>query len=232
MFPKRLHLTCKSKTQIENPLWATCLDKFRSLYTDYDIRVYDNDDIYALIEQHYPDVLSKVKQIAVGAVLADIFRYLILYLEGGIYSDMDCEPLRPIGSLFDHPSVTNGDPDVILSYEFHRVWTPSYIPEQICNWFIIAKPGNYLFKRMLENCFANLDTLITLKIKKDDRLYEHTILNTTGPAAFTRVVNYSPPVEGNILVLQSDFFCVGSWEVVPQTENSYIKHHFTSSWKS
>lgn len=227
MFPKRLHLTCKNKNAIDDPVWVSCLEKFRTLYTDYDIRLYDNDDIYTLIEQHYPAALTKVKQIPVGAVLADIFRYLILYLEGGIYADMDCEPLRPIESLFDNSSVTNGNPDVILSYEFHSLWTPSYIPEQICNWFIIAKPGNYLFKRMLENCFANLDALVSLN--KGEFSYEHTILNTTGPAAFTRVVK---SVGGNVLVLQSDFFCVGSWEVVPQTANSYIKHHFTSSWKS
>lgn len=248
------------------------------MYTGYEIRVYDDDDIYALISQHYPDALAKVKQITVGAVLADIFRYIILYLEGGIYADMDCEPLRPIEGLFtepyfhgdpardhhfylypdaaplasrvwdfhenpcdnseaiatDHPWIKTvkckghavGDPDAILCYEFHRVWHPAGPPEQICQWFMIAKPGQALFKRMAEDCLAKLDTLIALR---PGPAYEHTILNTTGPAAFTRVVK---SVGGNVLVLPSDFFCAGSWGgAVPQTANSVIQHHFTGSWK-
>jgi hypothetical protein len=34
-------------------------------------------------------------------MLADVFRYLILYLEGGIYADADCEPLKHIDELYN-----------------------------------------------------------------------------------------------------------------------------------
>jgi mannosyltransferase OCH1-like enzyme len=33
-------------------------------------------------------------------MLSDCFRYLILYLEGGIYTDADCEPLKHIDDIF------------------------------------------------------------------------------------------------------------------------------------
>lgn len=101
--PKKIHFTCKDKNNITNPIWNECLSKYRSMYTDYEIIIHDNADIYTLIEQHFPEYLEKIKQIKIGAVLADIFRYLILYLEGGIYSDLDCEPIKPIHTLL-HPT--------------------------------------------------------------------------------------------------------------------------------
>ena len=66
------------------------------MYTDYEIIIYDNNDIYNIVEKNFPEYLGKIKQITIGAVLADIFRYLILYLEGGIYLDLDCDPIKHI----------------------------------------------------------------------------------------------------------------------------------------
>jgi len=110
LIPKKLHLTCKNKITIDNnKIWKECLQKYKLIYTDYEIKVYDNQDIYNIIEKEYPEYLEKIRQIKVGAVLADIFRYLILYLEGGIYSDLDCEPLKKIDTLFTNQPYYHGD---------------------------------------------------------------------------------------------------------------------------
>lgn len=98
---KKIHLTCKDKKNINNDIWIKCLYYYKKLYPDYDIIIYDNQDIYNIIRQYYPQYLDKVKQIKTGAILADIFRYLILYLEGGIYSDMDCMPLKRVDELYN-----------------------------------------------------------------------------------------------------------------------------------
>jgi len=99
IIPKKIHLTCKDKKNCNNKIWIRCLFKYYKLYPDYEIIIYDNNDIYKIIEKHYPEYLEKIKKIKIGAILADIFRYLILYLEGGIYSDFDCEPLKNINEL-------------------------------------------------------------------------------------------------------------------------------------
>jgi mannosyltransferase OCH1-like enzyme len=97
--PKKIHFTCKDKHAIHNPVWKACLNKYYKMYSNYEIIIHDNADIYKLIETHFPQYLEKIKQIKIGAVLADIFRYLILYLEGGVYSDLDCEPIIHIDTL-------------------------------------------------------------------------------------------------------------------------------------
>jgi hypothetical protein len=99
--PKKIHLTCKNKNNIDNDIWKKCLEKYKLVYPDYEIIIYDNEDIYNIVEKHHPEYLDKIKQIEIGAILADIFRYLILYLEGGIYSDFDCEPIKKIDELLE-----------------------------------------------------------------------------------------------------------------------------------
>jgi mannosyltransferase OCH1-like enzyme len=100
MFPKIIHLTCKDKNNITNTTWKLCIEKYKKIYTNYTIKIWDNNDIYHMIQKYFPDDVEKIKKITIGAVLADIFRYFILYIEGGIYSDMDCEPVKKIDSLF------------------------------------------------------------------------------------------------------------------------------------
>ena len=98
---KKIHLTCKNKNRIGNVIWEKCLEKYRLIYPDYEIIIYDNEDIYNIVQKYYPEYLCKIKEIKIGAILADIFRYLILYLQGGIYSDFDCEPIKRIDELLD-----------------------------------------------------------------------------------------------------------------------------------
>ncbi|ANS04361.1 glycosyltransferase [uncultured Mediterranean phage] len=115
-FPKILHLTCpvgcKDGGKFPYPQWNKCYAAYRSLYKDYEIRLYDDNDIYQIIEKAFPDDLTKVKRIKIGAVLADVFRYLILYLVGGVYADLDCYPKQPLTTLFTdchyHGDATRG----------------------------------------------------------------------------------------------------------------------------
>ena len=97
--PKLIHLTCKDKTNITNPIWNECLNKIKNMYNDYTITIYDNKDIYKIIEMFDKKNLDFIKNITIGATLADIFRYLILYLRGGYYFDLDCEPIKHINEL-------------------------------------------------------------------------------------------------------------------------------------
>ena len=76
--PKKIHLTCKDKNNIDNIIWKECLENYKLIYPDYEIIIYDNEDIYKIIENNFPEYLEKIKQIKIGAIVADIFRYLIL----------------------------------------------------------------------------------------------------------------------------------------------------------
>jgi len=97
--PKMIHFTLKDKNNIDNSVWRNCLQEYYKLYPDYKIILYDDNDIFNIIEQFDKTNVNVVKTIKKGAVLADIFRYLILYLRGGYYSDMDCFPHKRIEDI-------------------------------------------------------------------------------------------------------------------------------------
>jgi mannosyltransferase OCH1-like enzyme len=99
--PKIIHFTVKNKKNIDNPTWKECFSNFIKMYPDYKIILYDNNDIYNIIKLFDNKNLEFIHNIKKGAVLADIFRYLILYLRGGYYSDMDCFPVKRIDELSD-----------------------------------------------------------------------------------------------------------------------------------
>jgi mannosyltransferase OCH1-like enzyme len=97
--PKLIHLTCKIKTNITNQIWIECLNKIKKMYHDYKIIIYDNNDIYKITETFDKKNLEFIKSISIGATLADVFRYFILYTRGGYYFDLDCEPTKHINNL-------------------------------------------------------------------------------------------------------------------------------------
>jgi len=101
MFPKILHLTCKDKNNIDNHIWRQCYKKFKKMYTGYEIILYDNQDIYKIVRENFPKDEPVIRSVQNGGAIADTFRYLILYLKGGVYADMDCEPLQHIDNLFN-----------------------------------------------------------------------------------------------------------------------------------
>jgi hypothetical protein len=304
--PKKIHFTCPNKNKIENPIWIECLEKYYEIYENYEIIIHDDIDIYNKIEEHFPEFTEKVKQIKVGAVLADLFRYLILYLEGGIYSDLDCMPIKKVDSLLDekyiyfhgnenksnnfetfddfslyslnkyilqkdtteskhyfyknpckHSTFVSSNShfetmkclghkmdikntSTILSYEIHKDWhSPNIISNNklayknvcIAQWFMMTEPKQEIFLKMFMYCIENIDKLINLNknMMNDDReKYHHDVTSTSGPLSFTKMVVEN--ISEKITILPSDFFCNGSWGLVPFTENSFVSHKFTSSW--
>lgn len=97
--PKLIHFTLKDKNNVNNSVWSDCLQEYNNLYPDYKIILYDDNDIFNIVEYFDRKNLNIIKTIKKGAVLADVFRYLILYLRGGYYSDMDCFPHKRIDEL-------------------------------------------------------------------------------------------------------------------------------------
>ncbi|KAK9447402.1 nucleotide-diphospho-sugar transferase [Limtongia smithiae] len=63
--------------------------------------VLDDESANAMVRQVYssvPDVVEAYFSMPVPILRADFFRYLILFARGGIYSDMDTVPLKPLGT--------------------------------------------------------------------------------------------------------------------------------------
>ena len=172
--PKKIHLTCKDKNNIGNVIWKKCLEKYKLIYPDYEIIIYDNEDIYNIIQKYHPEYLYKIKQIRTGAILADIFRYLILYLEGGIYSDFDCEPIKRIDKLLSpNFKYYHGDKNRDNNYWIYEtkgeiVNTEWDFTHNICdNCQVINNKNNPIHMKCLGHSMGNISTILGYEFHSD-----------------------------------------------------------------
>jgi mannosyltransferase OCH1-like enzyme len=130
----------------------------------YKIVYLDDNDCDNFIKTYYPEYYNGYYNIIPGAYKADIFRLLILYKFGGIYSD--------VGQVFieNINNIINPENDLVI------VGTNGY---EIFNAFIAAKPNNSIIKKMIDIVMHNVN----------NRLYCENLLDITGPSAIGKAFN-------------------------------------------
>ncbi len=93
--PKVIYLSYKTKN-----IPDYVIEKWKEVYPDYEVKLYDNNDCIDFLNkeygQEYVDIFNFIKD---GPIKADFWRVCILYKYGGIYSDIDVEPLVNINKI-------------------------------------------------------------------------------------------------------------------------------------
>lgn len=129
----------------------------------------------------------------------DLLRYLILSIEGGVYTDLDTWALKPIDAWV--PEHLQHRISAVVGIEFDQLdgepWPgfgdePSYMTHhvQFCQWTLAAAPGHPIYDAMIRAAISNIHAL-ALEQETTISNVEPTgyqVVTTTGPAAFTDVV--------------------------------------------
>lgn len=94
-FPKIIHQQWKTKDIPEGTLFADFHAKWKELYPspEYTHILWTDENGRELIKNHYPFFLEKYDSYRFGIQRADAVRYFALHFYGGLYADMDYEPL-------------------------------------------------------------------------------------------------------------------------------------------
>lgn len=177
----------------------------RELNPEYEITVVDNKFIEPFIRENYGDIVWNYYlriDPSYGAVRADFLRYLILYKEGGIYTDLKVSASKPFRETIkenDRLLLSHWDN---LPGEEHEGWGHleglEAIPrgEYIMS-FITAAPGHPFFRELILEVMRNIDTynpyihntgfsgtlwltgpvpytLVAMRMQKDGRLTEES----------------------------------------------------------
>jgi hypothetical protein len=78
------------------------IDNWQKLNPDYTIQIYDDDDCKAFLMknfgQEYVDIFNFIKD---GPIKCDFWRVCKLYIDGGVYTDVDVKPLVPIKDFLE-----------------------------------------------------------------------------------------------------------------------------------
>jgi hypothetical protein len=85
-------------------------DNVKKFATDYKVVIYDDKEGEDFIRKYYTNQVVDRYNILTGAHKADLLRYCILYINGGVYADIKTEFLTPLSSLFKN---SNGSKPLI-----------------------------------------------------------------------------------------------------------------------
>jgi mannosyltransferase OCH1-like enzyme len=232
----------------------------------YEVLTDDNADYY--VEHHYgprginrPDIVNTYKSLNARIIKSDLLRYLIMYVEGGLYADIDVEAIRPIKrfipKIYDEALV-----DMVIGIEVDEpsfAWHPvlGSKAQSFCQWTFMGKPRLPVMMRLIENIMKWLHDLSVKQGKPISELYLdfNEVLTGTGPSAFTIAILaemskvVGKPVRwetftglteaklvGGVLVLPVEAFAAGTGHSDSgnhKGKGAMVKHHFhASSWPS
>lgn len=131
----------------------------------YEMVLYDDNDIEEFIKNNFDSrIFNAYKQLAVGAAKADLWRYLILYKNGGVYLDIDSD--------------ITGNLDNIVSFFDECIITRENNPGLFTQWILLSDAGHPIFKYTIDMCIENIEKRSTTNIAE-----------LTGPNVYSAAVN-------------------------------------------
>lgn len=124
-------------------------------------------DNLKFVEKHFPDYVLWFKSLKFPIQRADVIRYMWLYINGGLYIDMDIELKIPIDILFQ-----NG--------ETFLVKAPRNLMNHYTNFLMASKPLNKFWLLVLEECRKPLEFWVVLP--------HHIVSQQTGISCLNRAI--------------------------------------------
>lgn len=177
MIPKKLFFTYK--TDDIPRFYQENLKRWQSYCSDWEMLYYSDQKVFSFFKKHFPEYAEDLQKISHGAVIADLFRYAVLYIHGGMYNDIDTIPLKKIPDEWLRSKS-------VVGYEyqpsqFDCVLVPSFSSDTLCQWSLLSEPENPLFKEALDQSIE--------RIRKKKHTFKTVIdvLEATGPLLFTQI---------------------------------------------
>lgn len=148
----------------------------------------ESSDAYATnVFASRPDIVEIYLNLTVPILRADLLRYLLLYAEGGMWSDLDvsCEKV-PIADWV--PPEFRDRAELIVGWEFDAGFGPNVL-RQFASWTILAKPGLPHMQQVIEDIIEAVHitaALYKVPVAGLDMRMVGDVVDFTGPRRFTR----------------------------------------------
>jgi hypothetical protein len=174
--PKIIHLTYKTHNYPEH-----ILAKWKKLNPDYTFTYSDNTDCYNFINHHFSkEYADFFNRIVHGPNKADFWRLCKLYIEGGVYTDIDIEPIAPIKNIILNSTLCSCIAmDNSSIFQAFLATTPKNVVIKSCIQSFVKNAFRMnMFKLCGNNCGPTVDMYNVLKqILKRRELKPNVIYN-------------------------------------------------------
>lgn len=203
--------------------WKTSPLAIKKFMPDYQYVLLSDEMGRNFVNKHFPDFLPYFDAFPYNIQRADAIRYMWLYVNGGIYIDLDMEILGSLEYLF-----TEGEIFFVLSANVNR----------LTNSILASKPRHPLWLEMIEKMKQPLPWFAIGKhmqvmysagpgmldevVKSSD--YEYVILPRSLLIPYDASGNYINHQPKNILIKQLEGQSWVSWD------SKIIKHTYNYIW--
>lgn len=216
----------------------------------------DADDFVKTAFVNRPDILEAYLGLTVPILKADLLRYMLLFDQGGVWSDLDvsCSNI-PIDDWI--PSRYVDDAGVVVGLEFDVGWASGII-RQFASWTFMAKPGSPHMLTVIEDIVEALQsTMQEYQVPVENVTVAMTgdVVDFSGPRRLTtgilRSLGYKlnrtvdqdevseilqPKMIGDVLVMPGRSFAASAnrypVEQEEQLPPSLVTHHYAGTWKN
>lgn len=145
--PKKIYQSWKTKNLTGK--MAELVEKTKELNPEYEYELYDDNDCREFILKHFGENYANAFDILIpGAFKCDFWRYAKLYVDGGVYVDIDMVPLVPFREI-----IKPTDKFLSVSDLVNSMGVPG-----IFQSFVACVPKHPILKYSLELCFSNIVT--------------------------------------------------------------------------
>lgn len=247
---------------VVNPEHLVDTASWLALNQDYTYTLVGYNGANMFVDAHYSknvEIISTYHALRNPGLKSDLLRYLLLFLEGGVYTDTDTYAHKSIEKWV--PPELKSSVRLIVGIEFDRhgggAWADISHYVQFCQWTIAAAPNHPVFPRMVDRVLSSLEELKHTYGTPLGELHptDFEVMNATGPAAWTDVVfgllqeadsslksledlsgMTEPRLFGDILVEPIDGFGMNQPHshstnngTIP--DGAFLEHHFRGSWR-
>lgn len=265
-FPKKIWQSWKVDPLAFEERDQMCAKSWVSKNPGYRYEVLTDSNDLQYVETHFgpqgldrPDIVYVYQSLTAKIIKADLLRYLVMYVEGGVYVDIDVEAIKPIERFIpDRSRFKEQDIDMIIGVEVdqpefahHAILGPKSM--SFCQWTFACKPRLPVMLRLVDNI---IDWLNDISAKQgvpisDINLNFDDVISGTGPSAFTQAILAEMSLRekkditwdqfhdmdesklvGGVLVLTVEAFAAGQGHSDSGTHNSrnaLVKHHYHAS---
>lgn len=226
LIPKVIHQTYKPAFRELDPRLQRNVHHLQAVNPDWEYKYYSDADCVPYIQTHYGSrMVSTYRRInpKYGAARADLFRYLLMYQEGGIYLDIKSSATRPFSEILD-PSdefILTRWPKLRIPY-VGNVWKTHRIDGEWIQWVIICRPKHPVWKHIIHDVLANFDK------PEFTNAVGSAVCDITGPITYTNTIEshrhrYSFTDRGDY----RDFLGL-VYDNLPVDHSKALKHHYTT----
>lgn len=218
MIPPILHQSWMT-AHVPEPL-ATYARKWRELHPGWTYRLWTDDDLRELVHREFPALRDLFDGYAKPIMRVDLARCLMLKSQGGVYADLDAEPLRNLDALRaeDRPLLFE-EPASHVANEFVRA--RGFVHDVASNALMLSPPGHPFWDRvidLMQRCRGAANPL-----------------DATGPFLLTAAVHAAPPdqrprIRPAYQLSPTDKYGHPTPVPVGSHEPPAAQHHWHGSW--